>query len=120
MSERDIRDYLFDIWREIMNIEHFTMDIDSYELFIKDDKTIYAIIHCLEIIGEASKKISDEVKESFPAVPWKLMAGMRDKLIHDYFGVDEEILWETITRRIPELKNDFKSLLDDYGLLAES
>jgi uncharacterized protein with HEPN domain len=60
---------------------------------LNDKKTIKAVIRSLEVLGEASKKIPDEVRNRYPRIPWKRMAGMRDKLIHEYFGVDLEIVW---------------------------
>lgn len=65
---------------------------------------IYAVIRCFEIIGEAVKNIAQDFKDKHSDIPWSKMAGMRDKLIHSYFGVDYETLWETIKKRIPEIK----------------
>jgi uncharacterized protein with HEPN domain len=62
-----------------------------------------ALVRSLEIIGEASKKVKDTLKSKYPQTDWKAMAGMRDKLIHDYFGIDYEIVFDAITREIPEL-----------------
>ncbi|MEW6070180.1 MAG: DUF86 domain-containing protein, partial [Candidatus Thermoplasmatota archaeon] len=91
-------------------IENFTKDY-SYEKFMKDEKTVYAVIRCFEIMGEAAKNIPENVKNKFPHIPWKRVAGMRDKLIHGYFGVDYETLWKTITIRIPEIKPLFEKIV---------
>ncbi len=115
MSKRDFRDFLIDIWKEIEHIEKFSISLD-YEGLIKDEKSLYAIVRCFEIIGEAAKHIPEEIKAKYPQIPWKDMAGMRDKLIHEYFGVDYEILWETIKKRIPELRKEYLILLEDYML----
>ena len=76
-----------------------------------DDKTSSAVIRKFEIIGEATKQISDDVKIKYPAIPWKAMAGMRDKLIHFYAGVDHRLVWETIQTKLPELKKLLQQVL---------
>ncbi|MEW6482161.1 MAG: HepT-like ribonuclease domain-containing protein [bacterium] len=79
MSKRDFRDSLIDIWKEIEHIERFSASLD-YEGLMEDEKSLYAIVRCFEIIGEAVKNIPEEVKEKYCQIPWKDMAGMRDKL----------------------------------------
>jgi uncharacterized protein with HEPN domain len=74
------------------------------EQFREDDKTMSAVIRKFEIIGEATKHIPEEILKQYPNVPWKEMAGMRDKLIHFYFGVDYQLIWITIKERFPKLK----------------
>lgn len=64
-------------------------------------------------MGEATKQIPESIKSKYPDVPWKEMAGMRDKLAHAYFGIDAAVLWETITKRIPELKNQIEKIIKD-------
>lgn len=116
MKERDriIIDYLNDILESIINIKSFLKDID-YPTFHKDIKTQYAVVRALEIIGEASKKIPKEVKENYSWIPWRLIAGMRDKLIHDYFGVDTQVVWNTATEDILSLEKDIKDLISEYS-----
>ncbi len=113
-KDRIIIDYLNDILDSIVNIKNFLKDT-NYHSFQKDTKTQYAVIRALEIIGEASKKIPKEVKENYSLIPWRYMAGMRDKLIHDYFGVDTEVVWKTATEDILKLEENIKKIVADYS-----
>ena len=106
--------YLKDIIECINNIENFVNEM-QFEEFISDDKTSSAVIRKFEIIGEAVKKIPDEIKIHYPNIPWKEIAGMRDRLIHFYFGVDYKLVWETIKNRLPELKSFIEKILQDYN-----
>ncbi|RMF96268.1 MAG: DUF86 domain-containing protein [Candidatus Schekmanbacteria bacterium] len=107
---REFEDSLRDILDAMEKAKRFVKDF-SYEQFIEDDKTVFAVVRALEIIGEASKNIPDEFHKENPEIPWKDMAGMRDILIHDYFGVDLETVWKTVTERIPEIQPLIKKLL---------
>ncbi len=103
--------YLKDILDAMESIELFVKDI-SFDDFIKDDKTASAVIRKFEIIGEATKQIPDEIRQEYPTIPWKEMAGMRDRLIHFYSGVDYKLVWDTIKNRLPQVKPLIKKLLD--------
>ncbi|MHA1699264.1 MAG: HepT-like ribonuclease domain-containing protein, partial [Promethearchaeota archaeon] len=107
-------DYLLDILSSIQEIRAFTKGMD-FEGFEKDRKTVNAVIRSLEVMGEAVKKIPPEIKDKYPEIPWKYIAGMRDKLIHEYHGVDLEIVWEVIEREIPPIKPKFKKILDELN-----
>ncbi len=109
---REYGDYLEDIIDAVDSIEEFTHGKD-YEDFLEDKKTIYAVVRAFEIIGEAVKNIPPEIRNEYPEIPWKSMAGMRDKVIHGYFGVDNKVLWKTSKEDIPELRPNVKSILDD-------
>jgi uncharacterized protein with HEPN domain len=111
-GDRDPRDYINDILAEIARISEFTKGM-TFDAFSMDTKTVYAVIRSFEVIGEAVKNLTDDVREKHPEIPWKRMAGMRDKLIHEYFGVSTKILWETIQNRIPELKEKLESLREE-------
>ena len=115
MSKREFRDSLIDVWKEIEHIDKFSASLD-YEGLIEDEKSLYAIVRCFEIIGEAVKNIPEQVKEKYYQIPWKDIGGMRDKLIHEYFGIDFEILWETIKHRIPELRGEWLKILEEFDL----
>jgi uncharacterized protein with HEPN domain len=98
--KRDILDYLTDIMDAIDAAHSFVVDMDATQ-FRVDRRTVYAITHALEIVGEAAKRIPDPVRVRYPAVPWRLMAGMRDRLIHGYDTVDLDVLWKTVTEDLP-------------------
>jgi len=102
--------YLIDIIEAMEKIEEFVNDL-SFEEFQKDDKTYSAIIRKFEIIGEASKNIPDKIRNELSEIPWKEMAGMRDRLIHSYFGIDYKLVWITIKERIPKVKPLIKEAL---------
>ncbi len=91
-------------------IREFLGDL-TFEQFLADRKTIFAVFHALELIGEASKNVPPEVRNRYPEVPWKNMAGMRDTLVHGYFGADAEIVWESAARLVPELRRLIESAL---------
>ncbi|MHC4458076.1 MAG: HepT-like ribonuclease domain-containing protein [Planctomycetota bacterium] len=105
--------YLKDILAAIESIEVFTEDMD-FESFKDDDKTVSAVIRKFEIIGEATKNVPDIIKEEHNSVPWKDMAGMRDRLIHFYFGIDYDLVWKTIRNRLPIVKPLIAQILESF------
>ncbi len=109
---RDYRLYLKDILDAMESIEKFVEDM-SFEKFKEDDKTTSAVVRKFEIIGEASKNVQEGIKQKYTQIPWKEMAGMRDKLIHIYFGVNYRLVWTAIKERIPQLKPLIKKILDE-------
>ncbi len=78
-----------------------------------DDRTEYAVIKALEIVGEATRRVPTSFRDSHPQIPWREMAGMRDKLVHDYFGVNLEVVWKTIHEDLPPLINALRTLIEE-------
>lgn len=109
---RDYTDYLMDIIEAIDKIEQFTKAV-TFDNFKKDEKTIFAVIRALEVMGEAAKKIPAGVRNKYKTIPWKQIAGMRDKLIHEYFGVNTQVIWKTIKEDVPLLKPRIKQMVND-------
>ncbi len=103
---------LKDILDAINAVEAFVGGKDKKEFF-KSDLLQSAVMRKLEIIGEAVKNLSPELKKSYPQVPWKDIAGMRDKLIHGYFGINIERVWETVKQALPELKENVIIILKE-------
>ena len=112
MSKRDPKLYLTDILSSIEKIASYIKAI-SFEKFEEDEKTLDAVVRNLEIIGEAAKYISqdEDFIDKNPHIPWREMVSMRNKVLHEYFGVDIDILWKTVTEDLPKLKAQIKNLL---------
>ena len=107
--KKDQSIYLLHIRDALLKIIEFTAN--GRNAFFKDAKTQDAVIRNLEIIGEAAKNIHENFRDSNPQVAWKAVAGMRDKLIHDYFGVNLDIVWEVVEKEVPALRQKIESLL---------
>ena len=104
--------YIDDILRSIEKIERFVEGYD-FESFREDDKTVSACVREIEVIGEAAKQIPEEITKQYLNIPWSLMAKMRDKMIHWYFEIDEEIVWKVIIEQFPTLKIDIEKMKND-------
>lgn len=109
MSERDWRLFLKDISECSGRVLDYTNAMARDEFF-EDRKTVDAVMRNLAIIGEAAKKIPADVRRKHPDVAWKKMAGLRDIVVHDYFGIDEDIIWDVVSARIPELKMNIDAM----------
>ncbi|HAO22821.1 MAG TPA: hypothetical protein DCQ37_21625 [Desulfobacteraceae bacterium] len=110
--KREYRLFLKDIAESCIFIEEFVKDMD-FEQFLNDEKTLSAVIRKLEIIGEAAKNIPDSVKKKYPNIQWKQMTGMRDRLIHGYFGISIRLIWGTVRNDIPPLIKAIFQVLDE-------
>jgi uncharacterized protein with HEPN domain len=111
---RDTTLYLKDILAAIDSIQSFVAGM-TFDAFQADDKTVSAVVRKFEIIGEAARHIPEHIRIQFPIVPWKEMSGMRDRLIHFYFGVDMFIVWATIHEHLPALREVLKSIISESG-----
>ena len=103
MTNKNYLVYINDIINAIDDIESFIEGI-TYSEFVGDKKTLYAAERAIEIIGEATKRLPGSIRSKYPGVPWKDMAGIRDKVSHDYDGIDLTVLWETAKQDLPQLK----------------
>lgn len=110
MSKRGERECVSDIREAIRRIEAYTEDLD-YKGFMKHTMAQDAVVRNLGIVGEAVKNLSQDFKKKHKHIEWRKMAGFRDRLIHDYFGVDWDILWNVVKEKLPVLKGQVEELL---------
>ena len=114
MSKRGDREFLIDMLIACEKIIKYTKDL-SYKDFRRNDIVIDAVVRNIEILGEASKRISEGLKKKYPEVGWREISRTRDKIIHFYFGVDLSIVWDIITVDIPALKEKLKGIIEKEG-----
>jgi uncharacterized protein with HEPN domain len=110
--KRSVKLYINDILEYMERAESHINSL-SFEEFLKEEKTCDAVIRCIEVIGEAAKNIPDEIRNRYPFIPWRDMAGMRDKIIHAYFIVDFETVWLVVKEEIPRLKPMIMKVSED-------
>jgi len=110
MSKREIKLYVSDIKECIGKIERYTKGM-SFDEFIKDEKTLDAVVRNIEIIGEAARNIPEEIRDRYKEILWYEIIGIRNKIAHEYFGVDEEVLWEAVSNDIPKLKEQIEKIV---------
>jgi uncharacterized protein with HEPN domain len=106
-------DFVEDIL-DAMNKAESLIEGVSFSQFEADYRINFAVVRALEIIGEATKRLPEDLRQSYPDIPWKGMAGMRDRIIHGYDNVDLEIVWDVVKRDIPRIKPKIKLILTDY------
>ena len=111
MSKREVKLLLEDMLDSLKKIRRYTNEI-SFDEFCSDDKTIDAVIRNFEIIGEAANRIPEEIKIDNPEIPWRSLVGLRNRIIHEYFGVDLEIIWDIIENDIEICHDWIETLLE--------
>jgi uncharacterized protein with HEPN domain len=111
MRDAIVEALLQDMLRAIAKIERYVKGYNIAQ-FLADEKTADAVVRNLEIIGEAARRIPPSFKETQPHVPWRQISGMRNRIVHDYLGVDMEIVWHIATISLPDLRAQIQSILD--------
>lgn len=114
MSKRKDVELLSDIREAIRRIEVYIEKL-NYRTFLQDIKTQDAVVRNLEIIGEAAKGVSTDIKKKYTRIPWKELAGVRDRLIHHYFGVNYDIVWAVVSKELPQLTAKIEGIKKDVS-----
>ena len=112
---RDLGLYLTDIIRAISKIQQYTSGM-TYDDLLADDKTFDAVIHNLQIIGEATKQIPEAIRQKYPQIEWRKIAGLRDIIAHAYFNVNPKIVWNILTTKLKPLRNCVTLILQNAVL----
>jgi uncharacterized protein with HEPN domain len=110
MSERSYKLFVEDILEAMDKIDRYTEGLTS-DSFAESEMVIDAVVRNLEVIGEASRYIPEDVRDKYPDIPWKRMVGLRNIVIHQYFGVDLSIVWEVVSRNLPETRPTLVEML---------
>jgi len=111
MSKRTDQEFLSDIREALQRISAYVAGM-TYESFVADSKTQDAVVRNLEILGEATKNLSNELRAKYPSIPWRSMAGARDRLIHHYFGTNLDIVWQIATVELPQVASQLEIIQD--------
>jgi uncharacterized protein with HEPN domain len=111
MSKREPTLLLTDICESIEKIKAYTFEL-TYQQFIEDSKTIDAVVRNFEIIGEAANRLPEEIKDKFPEINWFRLRGFRNRIVHDYMGIDYEIVWTIIKNDLEKLLTDIKEIIE--------
>lgn len=106
-------DYVEDIL-DAMNKAEILLEEVTYEQFVSDFRINFAVVRALEIVGEATKRLPMTLRDQYPSIPWKEMAGMRDRIIHGYDNVNFRIVWDTVKKRIPIVRPQIQQIITDY------
>ncbi len=116
MSKRPIDLLLNDICQSIDRIEQYIKNL-LFDAFSEDQKSVDAVVRNLEIIGEAASRPPDEFKEKYSEIEWHKVVGLRHRIVHEYFGVDLEIVWQILQKDLPELKQKIMQIMSDEGAI---
>ena len=114
MSRRAIPLLVEDIWEAIEKIERYVSGL-NHDTFVKDDKTVDSIVRNLEIIGEAANRLSESFKTQHPEIEWRKIIGLRHRIVHDYFNIDVEIVWEIIQKDLPTFKSQLSVIRTNHN-----
>jgi len=111
MSRRAAPLLVEDIWEAIEKIERYVSGLD-HEAFIRDDKTVDSVVRNLEIIGEAANRIPENIRAQYSEIEWRKIIGLRNRIVHDYFSIDVEIVWEIVQKDLPIFKSKLSLVRD--------
>lgn len=109
MYNRPVHLLLEDIFEAIKKALRYTNGF-TYEAFINDDKSIDAVVRNLEIVGEAVRRLPEDFKGKYPDIEWEKIVGLRHRIVHDYFGIDLEIIWQILQKDLPEFKRALEKI----------
>ena len=115
MSNRDLILLLEDMLESALKIKRYTANLD-YDLFLNDDKTIDAVVRNFEIIGEAANRIDPDFRSKNEVIDWKRIRGFRNRIVHDYFGIDYEIVWTIIENDLDNLIEQIETVISNYRI----
>ena len=110
---RDYKVYLQDVLEAAERVRGYITGL-SLKTFSEDVKTVDAVVRNLEVIGEAIKQVPDDVRSKYTQVEWKRISGLRDILIHQYFGVDVEIIWDIVQNKLPVLETQIRQIIEEW------
>ncbi|BBB90943.1 MAG TPA: DUF86 domain-containing protein [Methylomusa anaerophila] len=109
-KNREYRDYIEDIYNDLVRVREFTEGL-TFEEFMLDVRTQYAVCKALENMGEASKHIPESIRRKFPQIPFKQMAGLRDVVTHNYDGIGYDMIWQVVTHDLPPIEGHLMDIL---------
>jgi uncharacterized protein with HEPN domain len=109
MPKRDSDLLIEDILAAIRKIERYTSGMDQ-AVFHADEKTVDAVVRNLEIVGEAARQLPEDFVSRYPEVPWRQITGLRNRIVHEYFGLDLELIWQVVLHDLPQLKDQLEGI----------